>query len=76
MEALKERMAYLRKPDGQKRGKPRITLTPPTPVRPLMPSSPVVLVSPGEDRPSHERHLKLLKRECKNVHPNKQVTTC
>ena len=38
-----------------------------------MPSSPVVLDPPGEDRASHERQLKCLKHECKMVHPNKQV---
>ena len=52
-----------------------MSLAPSTPVRPLMPSSPLVLVSPGEDRASHERHLLCLKRECKNIRPNKQVPT-
>jgi hypothetical protein len=75
VEAFKERMAYLRKPDGEKRGKGKATPTPSKPAPPLMPSSPVVLEPPGEDRASHERHLKCLKRECKMVHPNKQVHT-
>ena len=75
VEALKERMAYLRKPDGHKRGKAQVTVAPSTRVRPLMPSSPVMTVPPSEDRASHERHLKCLKRECKNVRPNKQVAT-
>ena len=61
VEALKERMAYLRKPDSQKRGKAQMHVTPSTPVRPLTPSSPVVTVPLSEDRASHERHLKGLK---------------
>ena len=75
VETLKGRMAYLRKPDGQKRGKGN-----PSPVaavqrKPLMPLcqslSPVALVC--EDKASHERHLKALKKEYKSLHPNKQV---
>lgn len=38
-----------------------------------MPSSPAVVVPPSEDRASHERHLKCLKQECRNVRPNKLV---
>ena len=76
VETLKGRMAYLRKPDGQKRGKGKGT---PSPVavqrKPLMPLcqslSPVALVC--EDKASHEQHLKALKKEYKFLHPNKQV---
>lgn len=39
-----------------------------------MPSFPAVVVPPAEDRASHERHLKCLKQECRNVRPNKLVT--
>lgn len=60
-------MAYLRKPDGQKRGKAQMHVTPSTPVRPLMPSSPVVTVRLSEHRASHERHLKCLKRDSESV---------
>ena len=67
VEALKESMAYLWKPDGQKRGKAQMHVTPSTPVQPLMPSSPVVTVPLSEDRASHERHLKCLKRESESV---------
>jgi len=67
VEALKESMAYLRKPDGQKRGKAQMHVTSSTPVQPLMPTSPVVTVPLSEDRASHERHLKCLKRESKSV---------
>ena len=66
-------MAYLRKPDGHKRGKGNSTPTSSKPAQPLMPSFSVVLEPPGEDRASHERHLKCLKRECRLLHPNKQV---
>lgn len=65
-------MAYLRKPDGQKRGK-SATPKPQAPVHHLMPSSPAVVIPPTEDKASHERHIKYLKRECRNVRPNKQV---
>lgn len=67
VEALKERMAYLQKPDGQKRGKAQMNVTPSSPVQPLMPSSPVVTVQLSEDRASHERHLKCLKRDSESV---------
>lgn len=67
VEALKERMAYLQKPDGQKRGKAQMHVTPSSPVQPLMPSSPVVTVQLSEDGASHERHLKCLKRESESV---------
>ena len=38
-----------------------------------MPASPGIIVTPGEDRSSHNRHLKILKWECRSVRPNKQV---
>lgn len=66
VEALKEHMAYLQKPNGQKQGKAQMHVTPSSPVQPLMPSS-VMTVQLSEDRASHERHLKCLKRESENV---------
>ena len=61
VEAFKERMAYLRKPDDEKRGKGKATSIP---SKPAPPSTPVVLEPPGEDKASHEKHLKCLKWEC------------
>lgn len=80
VEALKERMAYLRKPDGLKRGKEAAsgTKAEAKPVRLQMPAliPSAVLLPLGEDKASHSRHLKLLQQECKNIHPNKQVRPC
>ena len=76
-------MAYLRKPIGQKRGKESkdgatLEKPPKAPIQPQMPSPPVAFAAPcAEDKASHERHIKMLQRECRNIHPNKQVTyTC
>lgn len=67
------RMAYLRKPDGKKRGSgsrkmPHVmTFTmPSTPGAPALPT--------GEDEASQLRHLKMLKSEMKKVNPKKQIT--
>ena len=75
VEGLKERMAYLRKPDGLKRGKENKDGTPQKPKSRMMPASPVVL-SDSEDRAAHDRHVKSLQRECRNIRPNKEVTIC
>ena len=63
-EALKERMAYLRKPVGQKRGN-LLKTVPKSPIaKPLMPSSPVLIVEDGarEDKSAHKRYLQLMKK--------------
>ena len=65
------RMAYLRKPDGQKRGKP---LTPRIMKQKYqMPNFPASIPSPGEDRATHDGFINALHHECKSVHPRKQV---
>ena len=75
VEALKERMAYLRKPDGQKRGKENSIHTPPSKSAcPKMPASPCVVLVNSEDRAAHDRHVKALQRECRGFRQNKQVT--
>ena len=71
-------MAYLRKPDGQKRGKCDST-NPETPTKlkkpyHQMPASPVIPLEDGEDRASHDKHIKTLQQECKNNPPCKQVS--
>lgn len=65
------RMAYLRKPDGHKRGKamtPRIMKQ-----KYQMPTFPAFMPSPGEDRTTHDGFVNALQQECKSVNPRKQV---
>ena len=63
-------MAYNRKPDDCKRGKksdkPYKLKTPQMPM-----TSPAPIPGIGEDKASHDRHVTLLKAECKEVNPNK-----
>ena len=71
-------MSYLRKPDGEKRGKCRSTEEAATQKlkqqHHLMPASPSFSpLEQGEDKASYERHMRNLQQECKNVHPDKQV---
>ena len=71
------RMAYLRKPDDQKRGNPKKEKrNPAPPQKVIMPSasSDVPILPVGEDDASQQRHLKLLQTEMKKVNPNKQIT--
>lgn len=65
------RMAYLRKPDGQKRGKPTIPRV--MKQKYQMPTFPTFIPSPGEDRTTHDGFINALHQECKSVHPRKQV---
>ena len=72
-------MSYLRKPDGQKRGKFCSSSEDSTPKLKkkhyLMPTSPAFMpLEEGEDRASHDRHIKALQQECRNVKPSKQVS--
>ena len=67
MVALKERMAYKRKPDDCKRGKK--SDAPYKVKKPQMPATSPAGV--GEDEASHKRHATLLKAECKKQNPNK-----
>ena len=80
METLRERMAYLRKPDGLKRGKPTSNEeTTPKLKKPhyQMPATSYVIpLEQGEDKASHDRHVKALQQECKTSRPNKQVRYC
>lgn len=70
MVALREKMAYKRKPDDCKRGKksdkPYKLKTPQMPM-----TSPAPVPGVGEDEASHNRHVTLLKAECKKANPNK-----
>ena len=71
---FKSRMAYFRKPEGQKRGnsgkRPPKQVTP----KPKMPDLPPIPFMPiGEDKASYDRHLKFLGEECTKLRPNKQV---
>ena len=65
------RMAYLRKPDGQKRGKPTIPRV--MKQKYQMPTFPTFIPSPGEDRTTHDGFINALQLECKSVQPRKQV---
>ena len=70
-------MAYLRKPDNQKRGNSKKEKrNPASPQKVIMPSasSDVPILPVGEDDASQQRHLKLLQTEMKKVNPNKQIT--
>ena len=76
---LHEQMSYLRKPDGEKRGKSCDGNEEKTPklkkYHRQMPASPVFTpLEEGEDRASHDRHVKILQQECKNATPSKQVS--
>ena len=65
-------MAYNQKPEDSKRG--RKSEVPYRPKKLQMPDSPAPpLVPKGEDSASHDRHVKLLKAECKKSNPNKHV---
>ena len=71
-------MAYLCKPDGQKRGKEKKDGATQeklrTPIQLQMPETPAVLLSLcAEDRASHDCHVKILQWECRNIRPNLQV---
>ena len=71
-------MAYLRKPEDKKRGNSNKQSQPTCRVQKqvsvLMPVSTPPIIPVGEDHASHDRHVKLLKAECKKLHPNKEVT--
>ena len=73
-EDLKLRMAYIRKPDGAKRGKgssKKETIGPDNKTFPQFPSSTVPIV---DDRAAYERHNMLkLSQQYKHGRPNKQV---
>ena len=70
-------MAYLWKPDRQKRGK----ISEEAPQRHLnnyaikcQHRAPAFMpLDKGEDRASYDRHMKALQQKCKNIHPDKQV---
>lgn len=65
------RMAYLRKPNGQKRGKPAMPRI--MKQKYQMPNFPPFIPSPGEDRTSHDGFVNTLQDEYKTVYPRKQV---
>ena len=71
-------MAYLRKPEDQKRGTPKGLTQPlssPSTSKSKMPSIPNVpaLVPIGEDEASMKRHFKMMQNEFKKVVPNKKI---
>ena len=72
-------MSYLRKPDGEKRGKSCDGNEEKTPklkkYHRQMPASPVFIpLEEGEDRASHDRHVKIYNKSVKMLHPvNKLV---
>ena len=74
---MREKLNYRRKPTNCKRGKQQ--RTEPYKLKSLqMPTSMLMqeaaAASSGEDQASHDKHVKLLKQECKKVNPNK--ATC
>ena len=58
----------LRKPADRKRGQKRDNEQPKTAQMPT--ALPMPRISDGEDVAAHDRHVKLLKAECKKVAPN------
>ena len=73
-EGLKERMKYLRGTSGRPRkqhSESASTSTPKHKEPQVFPASPTVPMIPeGEDRQSHDRHLRILKAECGKLHQN------
>lgn len=67
-------MAYIRKPDGEKRGKgnSRKGTIGPQKSFPIFPTSISTIV---DDRPAVERHIQKLAQLYKHSRPNKQVST-
>ena len=64
---FKSRMAYLRKPKGQKRGNPGTCPPKQVTPKPKMPDlPPIPFIPTGEDKASCDRHLKFLGEECAN----------
>ena len=70
-------MAYLRKPDGQKRGKEKIVTDSPPKLaeKTIMPTIHHQPSNNTEDKASHDRHIKYIQRECKSSRPKKKVIT-
>lgn len=68
---FKSRMAYFRKPEGQKRGNPGTRPPKQITPKPKMPDLPPIPT--GEDKASYDRHLKFLGEEYTKLRPNKQV---
>ena len=63
---LQLRMQYIRKPDGEKRGKGKSRVGVMT--NKVFPRSPITAPPLAEDRPGFERHMKALSVECKRGH--------
>lgn len=68
---LRKKMNYRRKPS--KRGLKRDSDQPYRQKKPQMPTLSDVPIGVGEDEASHDRHVKLLKKECKKVTPSKAI---
>ena len=74
-EGLKDRMKYLRGTSGRPRKQPSESASTSTPKRTKEPqafpaSQAVPMIPEGEDRLSHDRHLRILKAECGKLHQN------
>ena len=71
---LREKLNYLRKPADRKRGQKRDSEQQYKPKTAQMPTAlPMPKISDGEDEAAHDRHVKLLKAECKKVAPNRHI---
>ena len=66
-------MNYKRKPTDSKRGSKRVLDQPYKPKVRQMPTLLGIPLADGEDEASHDRHIKMLKSECKKVNPSKMV---
>ena len=71
-QALRMRLDYIRKPDGQKRGKGNSRKG--TTQKKTFPVFPASKATPIDDRAAHERHVKKLAQEFKHGRPNKEVS--
>ena len=71
-------MAYLRKPDDEKRGKfnddNEVSIPKQRKYHRKMPASQVFTPLEEEDRAAQDRHVKILQQECSNATPSKQVS--
>ena len=81
VEALRDRMKYLRGTSGRACAKTKSTsstsqtfkkskcASPPK----FFPESPPIEIDEGEDKVSHDRHLKVLRSECQKINSNAEV---
>ena len=86
IEALRDRMKYLRGTSGRGRilkmktsngekemPSKSICVSPPKLFPEFPPEFPPLEIDEGEDKVSHERHVKVLRTECQKINPNAEV---